>query len=294
MSAEASPRGDARQWTVTVNGTGLRVEEAGAGDRVVVCSPALFTNRQLFEPLVDALAADHRVVRYDHRGQGDSGFGLPQPPERLGVEGLYDDALALLDRLGIERCDWVGASVGGFVGLRLAARHPERIRSLVLIGLSLDPLRPSDLRQVDLLVGVVRATRRLGPVGAAVRRRVTGRVMRTMLGPTFMTDPARADDRERWRARFAAQVVPEGAPVLRAVFGHPGNPPELLAAVRAPTLVVMGDEDPGALPEVRRAERTIPDARAVTIAHAGHMVLVEQPEAGTATVVDFLRSVDVR
>jgi pimeloyl-ACP methyl ester carboxylesterase len=294
MSAETHARPERHEWTATVNGTGLRVEEVGTGDRVVVCAPALFTNRELFDPLVAALSGDHRVIRYDHRGQGDSGFGAPQPAGQLGVEGLYEDALALLDQLGVERCDWVGASVGGFVGLRLAARHPARIRSLVLIGLSLRPLTRAELRQVDLFTGMIRATRRLGPVGAAVRGRVTTQVMRNMFGPSFMTDPARAVDRAHWRPRFAAQTVPEGAPMLRAVFGHPGNPPELLAAVHAPTLVVMGEEDPGALPEVRLAERTIPDARVVTVARAGHMVLVEQPAAGTAAITAFLGSVDAR
>ena len=290
------PQGARREWTATVNGTGLRVEEIGAGTETVVFSPALFTNRALFDAPVAALSGACRCIRYDHRGQGDSGLGAPQPSRRLlGTESLYDDAVALLDQLGIDRCHWVGASVGGFVGVRLAARHPDRVRSLVLIGFSARRVSRADLRQLDVLGLLIRASRPLGPVGAAVRRRVTEQVMLNMFGTTFMSDPARAADRDRWRQRFAAQVVPEAVPMLREVFGHPGNPPELLSKIQAPTLLVSGEDELAGVDEAHndplQAQRVIPGARLVTIPGAGHMVLVEQPEAGTTAVTTFIQSV---
>lgn len=295
MTAAAKAHRERREWTASVNGTGLRVEETGVGPETVVCSPALFTNRELFDAPVAALRGDYRCVRYDHRGQGDSGFGASQPsPDLLGTEGLYDDAVALLDHLGIGGCHWVGASVGGFVGIRLAARHPERIRSLTLIGLSLRPLRRADLLQIDVMSLALRATRPLGPVGIAVRRRMTEQVMRNMFGATFMSDAARADDRERWRQRFFAQLVPEGAPMIREVFSHPGNPPDLLTRVRAPTMIIVGQEEYGGADEAQQAQRIIPSARLATIPGAGHMVLVEQPETGTAAISEFIRGVDAR
>jgi pimeloyl-ACP methyl ester carboxylesterase len=284
------------EWTASVNGTGLRVEEVGVGAETVVFSPALFTNRALFDAPVAALSGAYRCIRYDHRGQGDSGFGAHQPSRHLlGTEGLCDDAVALLDQLGIDSCHWVGASIGGFVGIRLAVRHPHRVRSLVLIGLSTRRLSRADLRQVDLLGWAVRASRPLGPVGTAVRRRVTEQVMRNMFGTTFMSDPARADDRERWRQRFMAQVVPEAMPMLREVFGHPGNPPELLTRIQAPTLLISGEDELAGVDEAHndpvQAQRIIPGARLITIPGAGHMVLVEQPEAGTAAITAFIRTV---
>jgi 3-oxoadipate enol-lactonase len=293
MTAGAKAEREGRGWTASVNGTGLRVDEIGVGTETVVFSPALFTNRGLFEAPVAALRGHYRCIRYDHRGQGDSGFGARQPSRHLlGTEGLYEDAVALLDQLGIDSCHWVGASVGGFVGTRLAARHPDRVRSLVLIGPVVRRAPRTDLLQVDLMSSALRASRALGPVGIAVRRRITEQVMRNMFGASFMSDPARGDDREKWRQRFSTQLVPEGAPMLREVFRHPGNPPELLTRIQAPTLIIVGEEEYGGIDEAQEAQHAIPAARLVTIPGAGHMVLVEQPEAGTAAISEFIRGVD--
>lgn len=284
--------GARREWTVSVNGTGLRVEEVGAGAETVVFSPALFTNRELFEAPVAVLSDEYRCIAYDHRGQGDSGFGVRQPVRHLlGTEGLFDDAVALLDHLQIDACHWVGASIGGMVGMRLAARQPDRVRSLVLIGPSLRPAPRAALLQVDLMGLMVRLSRLSGPGGVAVRGRITEQVMTNMFGRTFMTDPARADDRDRWRQRFAEQLVPEGMPMLREVFRYPETPPELLARIQAPTLILVGEEEHGGAEDAHAAQRAIPGARLTMVPGAGHMVLVEQPQAGGAAIADFIQAV---
>jgi 3-oxoadipate enol-lactonase len=222
MTAGAKAGRASRTWTAWVNGAGLRVEETGIGAETVVFSPALFTNRRLFDAPVAALSGEYRCIRYDHRGEGDSGFGARQTSRHLlGTEMLYEDAVALLDELAIDRCHWVGASLGGFVGIRLAARQPGRVRSLVLIGPVARPAPRADLLQVDGMSVALRASHLLGPVGVAVRRRLTEQVMRNMFGRTFAADPARADQRETWRQRFSAQLVPEAVPMLREVFRHP-------------------------------------------------------------------------
>lgn len=284
---------DSQKSLVQVNGTELMVEETGAGAETLVCAPALFTNKELFDPLVDALAGDHRCIRYDHRGQGESGLGAPQPSlDLLGTEGLYDDAVALLDELEVDSCHWVGASVGGFVGVRLAVRHPERVRSLVLIGMNVEPLSRPVLIYVDVFGWLMRASSLLGPLGTGLRSRLAAQSMQNMLGPTFMSDPARADDRGAWRQRWEEQMVPAAVPMMRQVFGTAGNPPELLAQVQAPTLVVVGEEESGGDVDARKAQQAIPNARLVTIPRAGHMVLVEQPDTGSRIITDFIREVE--
>lgn len=295
MTAEPRAEREGREWTVSVNGTALRVEEVGRGEQTVVFSPNPFINRALYDAPVAALSGDYRCLRYDHRGQGDSGFGLPQSsPDLLGTEGLYGDAVALLDELGVDSFHWVGSSIGGFVGARLAARHPDRVRSLVLLGFSTERMSRADQRQVNMMIGMVRASWLLGPVGTSVRHRVAEQVMRNMFGVTFMSDPARADDRELWRQRFMALLMPEAAPMIREVFGHPGTSPELLAQIQAPTLIIAGEEEYGGTDEARQAQGDIPDARLLTVPGAGHMVLIEQPDAATTAITGFIREVDAQ
>ena len=295
MTTEPRAEREGREWTVSVNGTALRVKEVGSGEQTVVFSPNPFTSRALYDAPVAALSGDYRCLSYDHRGQGDSGFGAPQPsPDLLGTEGLYDDAVALLDQLGVDSFHWVGSSIGGFVGARLAARHPDRVRSLVLLGFSTERLSRADLRQLNMMFGMVRLGHRLGPVGNPMLRRVCEQVMRNMFGVTFMSDPAHADDRELWRQRFMAVLVPEAVPMVREVFSHPGTPPKLLAQIQAPTLIVAGEEEYGGTDEARQAQRDIPDARLLTVPGAGHMVLIEQPDAATTAITDFIGEVDAQ
>ena len=104
MTAEPSAERESREWTASVNGIRLRVEEVGSGKQTVVFAPNPFTNRGLFDAPVAVLSRDYRCLKYDHRGQGDSGFGASQPsPDLLGTEGLYEDAVALLDQLAAAR-----------------------------------------------------------------------------------------------------------------------------------------------------------------------------------------------
>ena len=104
-------------------------EIAGPDDApTLVLSNSLGSTTAMWDPQVPALAERLRVVRYDHRGHG----GSPVPPGPYELADLGADALALLDRLGLERVHWCGLSLGGMVGMWMAINAPERIDRLVL------------------------------------------------------------------------------------------------------------------------------------------------------------------
>ncbi|MGW3420605.1 alpha/beta fold hydrolase [Streptomyces phaeochromogenes] len=86
------------------------------------------------EPLVDALAAHHRVIRYDHRDTGRSTWAYERRPYR--ITDLAEDAVAVLDGLGVERAHVVGMSLGGMLTQLLITDHPDRVLSATLIGTS--------------------------------------------------------------------------------------------------------------------------------------------------------------
>ncbi|HET9451382.1 MAG TPA: alpha/beta hydrolase, partial [Aggregicoccus sp.] len=100
---------------LSVNGTQLYYEDSGGEGEPVVFSHGLLWSSQLFAPQVQALRARYRCIAYDHRGQGRSA----KPPGRsVDIETVYEDAVALIETLGVASCHFVGLSMGGFVGMR--------------------------------------------------------------------------------------------------------------------------------------------------------------------------------
>jgi aminoacrylate hydrolase len=104
---------------------GLYWEEHGVpGGPQVILSPGLGGSASYWAPNLDALAADHRVILYDHRGTGRSDRALPAD---VSVDDMADDVVALMDGLGLARASLVGHAAGG------AMRYPARIDRLVVI-----------------------------------------------------------------------------------------------------------------------------------------------------------------
>ncbi|MGY1988209.1 3-oxoadipate enol-lactonase [Blastococcus sp. SYSU DS0669] len=103
---------------------------AGPADApLVVLSNSLGATRAMWDPQVPPLAERFRVVTYDGRGHGES----PAPAGPYTLDDLVDDVLALMDLLGAERAHVAGVSLGGMVGMRLAAREPDRVGSLAVM-----------------------------------------------------------------------------------------------------------------------------------------------------------------
>ncbi|MGB6040584.1 MAG: alpha/beta fold hydrolase, partial [Gordonia sp. (in: high G+C Gram-positive bacteria)] len=103
---------------------------SGRPDRpAVILSSSLGATHRMWDTQVSALEEHFQVIRYDTRGHGSS----PVPAGPYSIDELADDVVALLDGLGIERAHFVGLSLGGMTGMRLAARNPERVDRMVLL-----------------------------------------------------------------------------------------------------------------------------------------------------------------
>lgn len=250
---------------IDVNGTELFYRVDGQGPETVLMAHGLLMDHSMFDAQVAHLATRYRVVRYDHRGQGDSA------PARSGLDldTLCTDAAALIDRLGDGPVHFVGMSMGGFVGLRLAARHPNKVRSLILIDTSAgaEPLH-ARLRFRALWVGAqLFGLRPFVPV-----------VLKLMFGASTLADPTQTGMIAHWRARLGARprtVLRAVGPVIaRADVG------DLLAQIRCPTQVIVGDEDK--ITGIACAERIvagIADARLARVPKVGHSSNMEAPDA---------------
>src|SRR6185295_5463818 len=161
---------------VQVHGVALHYTERGAGRETVVFAHGLLWNGRMFDAQMAALADRYRCIAFDFRGQG----GSEATADGYDMDTLAADALALVERLGCAPCHFVGLSMGGFVGMRLAIRHPEALRSLILLNTTADPEPAANLPRYRLLRFVARW---LG------LRAVAGRVMPVLFGRTFLQDP---------------------------------------------------------------------------------------------------------
>ena len=133
--------------TLQVNGAELFYDERGSGSETVVFAHGLLFDGRMFDAQVAALSGRFRCLTFDFRGQGRSAV----TPDGYDMDTLADDAAALIEALGASPCHFVGLSMGGFVGLRLASRRPELLRSLALVDSSADPEPADNLPRYRLL-----------------------------------------------------------------------------------------------------------------------------------------------
>lgn len=253
----------------------LHVEDTAGDGPPVLFSHGLLWDARLFAPQVAALRGRHRCIAWDHRGQGRSEVTAGG----YDMDTLADDAAALIERLGVAPVHFVGLSMGGFVGLRLAIRRPELLRSLVMIDTSAEPEARARVPRYRMLNFVARWFG-LGPV--------VDRVMPILFGPTFLSDPGRAAERAEYRARLLA-LDRIGTPrAVRGVIERAGVADQL-HRIRTPTLVLVGEEDEATPPERAQALAAgIAGARLLRIPGAGHTSTLEQPAAVTAALAAFL------
>jgi 3-oxoadipate enol-lactonase len=112
-----------------VNGQRIRFDDSGGEGPPVILSHGFLMDREMFAPQVEVLSGEFRVITWDERGFGETGFD----GEPFTYWDSAGDCLGLLDHLGIERAVLGGMSQGGFLSLRAALLAPARVRALVLI-----------------------------------------------------------------------------------------------------------------------------------------------------------------
>ncbi|MFD0747810.1 3-oxoadipate enol-lactonase [Phytohabitans flavus] len=194
---------------------------------VLVLANSLGTTVDMWEPQLPALAERYRVVRFDTRGHGRSAV----PPGPYTIGDLGSDVLALLDGLGVARAHFCGLSLGGMVGMWLAAHAPERIDRLVLCCTSARPDAPESWAHRA-------ATVRAEGTGA-----IADLVVSRWLTPEYASrQPGLV---ARLRAMLAATPTEGYASCCGAI--ETLDLTSALPRIGAPTLVLHGADDPAIL-----------------------------------------------
>lgn len=261
---------------LAVDGTELHYEARGAGEPVLFSHGLLWSGR-MFDAQVAALADRFQCITYDHRSQGRS----PASPTPFDMEKLTDDAATVIEKLGAAPCHFVGLSMGGFVGMRLAARRPRLLRSLTLIETAADAEPRWNVPKYRAMVFLAR---RFG------MKLLVPSVMRIMFGRAFLRDPARASLRAQMADELRALDIDRLEPALQSVLRRRPIFDDL-PRIAVPTLVLHGDDDRAIKPaRARRTAAAIAGAKLVMVPRAGHTSTVEEPDFVTQQLRAFLET----
>ena len=230
---------------------------------VLVLANPIGTNVGTWSQQVPVLTRNFRVIRFEHRGHGPAGAQSAAPAGPYSLAELGADVLGLLSSLGIERAAYAGVSLGGMIGIWLAANAPERITSLAVVCSALVPL-PSAQAWRDR-VAAVRAGGMDAIVDMAVPRWFT---------PAFQR---RSPEVVAAAAQGLLATSPDGYAGCGDAISRVDLRP-LLRSVKAPALVISGAEDPAAPPsQGATAALGITGARLRVIRGASHFAHVETP-----------------
>lgn len=255
----------------------LYYEEHGTGSETLVFAHGLLWSHKMFAAQVAEFSKTYRVIAYDHRGQGKSEVKGP-----YDMDTVADDAAALIRQLGNGPVHFLGLSMGGFVGMRLAARHPELIRSLVLLDTSANAEPSENLPQYKLLNGVVRWLGIIPPVA--------NKVMKIMFAQSWLSNSANTQAIARWKKEIIANKRSIVGPVEGVIYRK--GVVEELPRISCPTLVLVGEEDVATVPEKSEfIQKNIAGAVLHRIKGAGHSSCIEQSGEVNRLIGDWLGQV---
>lgn len=260
---------------ITINQCDYYYEIHGSGKETILFSHGLLWSARLFHKQVAEFKEHYRCVVYDHRGQGRSSV----TKSGYDIDQLTEDAIGLIEYLELGVVHFAGLSMGGFVGMRLAARRPDLVHSLVLMETSCQP-EPFKTKY-QLLSWVV------GLFGVAS---VKSRIMPIMFGEKFLQDPARAEERNYWEG----QLTQNKKSIVKAVQGVIDRPgvEEEIRKISCPVLIMVGTQDVATIPEKAEfIQAQIKGARLIYIEGAGHSASVEEPNQVNRAMTQFLQGV---
>jgi len=264
---------------VAVDGRQVYVEQQGAGE-VVVLLHGFGESSYSWRKVMPELAKSFRVVAPDLNGFGWT--ERPRDPVSYTREGQERLVLGVLGALGVTRAQFVGHSYGGSLTLFLASRHPDLVRSMVLID-SAAPTYSDDRRS---RVAAIRPLDSLLVRLALTPRRVRGSLLASVYDPALVTPELVRAYLERLRVHGEDDAYYG----LTARLGPPAAAGVELERLNLPALVVWGADDRLIQVEAgRRAARRLPAGEFLTIPRCGHLPMEERPAELLGLIGPFLR-----
>ncbi len=257
---------------VEVNGLNISYEIEGPEEaQVIVFSHCLAANMKLWQYQLPEFKDRFRVLTYDIRGHGSSSA----PEEAYSMFGLAEDVKLLLDRLGVEKCHFVGISLGGMIAQMFTLNYPERVYSLV----------PCDT--------VCKVPQEAAPLWEEKIQTAETQGMEPLVEETlqrWFSDKFREDNpavNEQIKRMIENTPVSGFVGCCRAIADFDVS--EEIANISVPTQVMVGEHDPGTpVSEAKSIQEKIPGAGLEVLPGARHLCNVETAKEFNRKLSDFL------
>ncbi|WP_409300404.1 alpha/beta fold hydrolase [Peribacillus sp. SCS-155] len=261
---------------IDVNGTTLYYQDSGPKDApALVFSHSLFFNSRMFHKQVERFAGEYRVICYDHRGQGKS---ARDTLDMLDLDTLTEDAAALIKELALGPCHFVGNSMGGFIALRLAARHPELLISCTVLGTSAE-----EEYKIDEFQPIVEHLQNYGG------KPMSQTLIYIMFGDTSLEDPSFANELNYWKDHIEGLDRTIGDAAYQVV--HRKRVLGELNEVEVPILSIAGAEDHAyTVEQSNNIAVTVRNGVCKVIANSGHSLALETPEEVNSFLAEHFRN----
>lgn len=257
---------------VEINGLNISYEIEGPEDaQVIVFSHCLAANKKLWQYQVSEFKDRFRVLTYDILGHGDSSA----PEEAYSMYGLAEEIKLLLDRLGVEKCHFVGISLGGMIAQTFAVNYPQRLHSLL----------PCDT--------VCAVPPEAAPVWEERIQTAETQGMEPLVEATlqrWLTEKFREDNpavNEQIKKMVENTPVSGFVGCCRAIADFDVS--DEIPRISVPTQVMVGEDDPGTpVSEAKVIQDKIPGARLEVIPGARHLCNIETAYEFNRRLSDFL------
>ncbi len=243
---------------ITINQVEYHYTDTQEGAETIFFAHGLLWSGFMFHKQEAFLKDRYRIITYDHRGQGKTS----SPESGYDMDTLFEDAVKLIETLcPNQKIHFAGLSMGGFVGMRVAARRPDLLKSLILLETSSDAEAQENVGKYRTLNFVMKW------IGAWA---VVSKVMPIMFGQKFLNDSTRSDERKVWEEQMKLGKSPG---INRAVTGVIERKSifEEIVKIKTPTLILVGTQDvatPSAKAE--RIHSQISGSQLVHIEGGGH------------------------
>jgi 3-oxoadipate enol-lactonase len=262
--------------SVRAPGARLHVERTGSRGEALLGITGFGVGSQLFGPVLPLFSDRFDCIIYDNRAAGRS--SAPLLP--TSMPELANDAVRVLDALGVDAAHVHGVSMGGMIAQEMALRYPDRVRSLVLQGTTAGGPRSTGPAAETLLT---LAAQRI-PLS---RERKIRMLTHQLFSDAYAA--AHPDEVVDHLRRLGADRAGVRGALLHLTASTVHDTVSRLRAVQAPTLVLHGERDRMvSVANARLLAGRIPHARLAVVDGAGHLPLLEQPQSVRALILDWM------